>query len=352
MQKVIAEINLKAIEDNARTLKRISGTKLCAVVKADAYGHGAEAVTNVLSGVADMFAVALTDEAISIRTAACGKEILVLTPPTDKETARCIADNGFIASVPDFFTARLLSETAEECGRPIKAHLQTNTGMNRYGMNLSMLGRVCKFLAERKTVEVGGMYSHLYDHSRAECERQRGLFLKMQSVFRRYFKAGICHLSSTYGALLGGEFSFDMVRVGLGLYGYFPDGSEREFQGVRLKKAMKVYAQAVESRKYSFGGAGYGLLDEETKGSFDRLTVYRAGYADGFSRKRDNGMRGAEKNANNLCMDACIRRGKAVRGSFTPIMTDAAAEAEKTGTIAYEILCAATKRAEFRYEYR
>ena len=132
-----------------------------------------------------MFAVALTDEGISIRTAACGKEILVLTPPTDKETARCIADNGFIASVPDFFTARLLSETAEECGRPIKAHLQTNTGMNRYGMNLSMLGRVCKFLAERKTVEVGGMYSHLYDHSRAECERQRGLFLKMQSVFRR-----------------------------------------------------------------------------------------------------------------------------------------------------------------------
>ena len=134
---------MKAIEDNARTLKRISGTKLCAVVKADAYGHGAEAVTNVLSGVADMFAVALTDEGISIRTAACGKEILVLTPPTDKETARCIADNGFIASVPDFFTARLLSETAEECGRPIKAHLQTNTGMNRYGMNLSMLGRVC-----------------------------------------------------------------------------------------------------------------------------------------------------------------------------------------------------------------
>ena len=65
---------MKAVEDNARAFKRLTNTKLCAVVKADAYGHGAEAVTSALSAVADTFAVALIDEAVSIRTAACGKE--------------------------------------------------------------------------------------------------------------------------------------------------------------------------------------------------------------------------------------------------------------------------------------
>ena len=63
-------------------------------------------------------------------------------------------------------------------------------------------------------------------------------------------------------------------------------------------------------------------------------------------------MNGGEKNLSNLCMDVCVRKGRRVRGSFTPVMTDAAETAEKSGTICYEILCAATRRAEFVYEYR
>lgn len=141
--------------------------------------------------------------------------------------------------------------------------------------------------------------------------------------------------------------------MGLGLYGYLPEGIEEELkEKLRLRKAMKVYARAVENRKYSFGGAGYGVLSEAQKKEFTYLTVYRAGYADGFSRHRDNGMRGGEKNANNLCMDVCIRKGRGVRGSLVPVMTDAEETAKKTGTISYEILCAATKRAEFEYDYR
>lgn len=344
---------MKAVEDNARAFKRLTNTKLCAVVKADAYGHGAEAVTSALSAVADTFAVALIDEAVSIRTAACGKEILVLTPPTDEVQALCLAANGFTASVPDLWTARLLSRTCEKYSLAVRVHLQVNTGMNRYGMNASMLGKVCKFLSKAGRVSVEGLYSHLYDHSRAECEKQRAVFMKMKAVCERYFPDVLCHLSSTYGALLGDDFAFGMVRVGLGLYGYLPEGIEEELkEKLRLRKAMKVYARAVENRKYSFGGAGYGILSEAQKKEFTYLTVYRAGYADGFSRHRDNGMRGGEKNANNLCMDVCIRKGRGVRGSLVPVMTDAEETAKKTGTISYEILCAATKRAEFEYDYR
>ncbi|MFQ7079604.1 MAG: alanine racemase, partial [Christensenellaceae bacterium] len=238
-----------------------------------------------------------------------------------KETARCIADNGFIASVPDFFTARLLSETAEECGRPIKAHLQTNTGMNRYGMNLSMLGRVCKFLAERKTVEVGGMYSHLYDHSRAECERQRGLFLKMQSVFRRYFKAGICHLSSTY---VWANF-LDMVRVDW-VYGYFPSGANGNFK-VSVSKGDEGLCVG-GGNKYSFGGAGCNLLDGEkkTRSIVSRSTV-RAMRTD-FQESRTTAC-GVRKRTRTTSAWTPVSAGKGVRGSFR--CDGRGGRAEKTG---------------------
>lgn len=353
MQKVIAKINLKAIENNASALKNLTGVRLCAVVKANAYGHGIEAVTSALSSAADMFAVALIEEGKEIRVAACGKPILVLTPPADEAQAEEILRNGFIASVSDFRTAGMILSCAERCALSARVHLKVNTGMNRYGMNVFMLGRVCKLFKGNPSVAVEGIYSHLYTHSFEESERQRQLFLRMKRVCERYYPSVISHLSATYGALLGESFAFDMVRVGLGLYGYLPDGialSLREC--IRLEKAMKVYALAVQSRKYSFGGAGYGILDERTKDSLSELTVLRVGYADGFARKKENGMTGRERNLSPLCMDVCVRRGRKRSGGYVPVMTDAEETAKESGTISYEILCAVTGRAEFVYEYR
>ncbi len=357
MQKIIAKINLKSIEDNARAFRALTGTKLCAVVKADAYGHGAEAVACALSGEADMFAVALLDEAKAIRTAACGRPVLVLTPPSDEAMADELIVNGFIASVPDLKTAELICREAGRLGRPARAHLQVNTGMNRYGMNASVLGKVCKFLRSCPLVSTEGLYSHLCSHSREQSERQRLLFVRMREICRRYFPDVCCHLSATYGALLGREFAFDMVRIGLGLYGYLPAGAEGAETGIkavgpRLKKAMKVYAQAAQRRKYSFGEPGYSSPENERENLPERLTVWRVGYADGFFRKRKNGMAGAEKNLSPLCMDACLRRGGSRPGAMTPVMTDADKTAEALGTISYEVLCSVTRRAEFAYDYR
>lgn len=352
MQKVIAKINLKAIEENAKAFKRLTGRRLCAVVKANAYGHGAEAVTSALSSVADMFAVALIEEGKEIRVAACGKPILVLTPPTDEAQTEAMLENGFILSVSDLRTARLVARVSVRRALPARVHLKVNTGMNRYGMNIFMLGRVCKLL-KGTSVTVEGIYSHLYTHSPEESEKQRLLFVRMKRVCERYYPSVVSHLSATYGALLGEDFAFGMVRIGLGLYGYLPDEAEPEMkERVRLERAMKVYASAVQSRKYSFGGAGYGALDEETRNSLSRLTVIRAGYADGFFRKMDNGMEGAEKNASPLCMDVCIRKGRSRAGGYVPVMTDADETARAAGTISYEILCSVTERAEFVYEYR
>ncbi len=343
MQKVVAKIHLGNIRHNAEQFAALTGTRLCAVVKANAYGHGAEEVVNALSGLADFFAVALIEEGVAIRAAACGKEILVFTPPTDEEEGYALASNGFTASVPDLFTAKLLSKVCAKCRLPLNVHLKVNTGMNRYGMNGSMLGKVCKFLLRDPFVKVTGIYSHLYEHSPSTAQKQRTLFLQMLGICKRYFPTVIAHLGATYGALLGKEYAFDMARIGLGLYGYLPIHTEKIF----LKKGMTVYAKAISSRKYAFGGVGYGNV-QIPQGT--NVSLRRFGYADGFLRVRENGTADFEKNLNNLCMDVCMCEGRTRRGAWVPVMTDADALAKKTGTISYEVLCAATRRAEFIYE--
>ena len=181
-------------------------------------------------------------------------------------------------------------------------------------------------------------------------KKQRELFLTAVDICKRYFPEVNAHLSATYGALLGQDFAFDMVRIGIGLYGYLPCKPSKR-SGVKqapvLERSMRVYAKRILTRKLEFGGAGYGKeLPEQEKTS---LSVYRVGYADGLLRKQKNGTVGAEHNAGNACMDACIRKDKGKRGEWVLVLENAADTAKKTGTIPYEVLCAATRRAEYVY---
>ena len=346
MQKVIAKIHLGNVRRNAEKFKAQAG-ELCAVVKANAYGHGAEEVVNALSGVANSFAVALLDEAATIKLAACGKEILVFTPPLHSDEVRYAAWLGCSVTVDGLATAKLVAQTAKTSEKRVNVHLKTNTGMNRYGMGISELGKVCKFLQDEPFVRVNGIYSHLYTCTKEQSFLQRELFLKAAAVAKRYFPTARAHLSATYGSLLGKAFAFDGVRVGLGLYGYLPTVKESGIELPSLEKGLTVYAAAVGHRRYAFGGAGYGSYDGR-KG--DEISLLRCGYADGFLRKRENGMQGFDRNLNRLCMDVCLRKGALQKGSLIPVMTDATKTAETTGTVAYEVLCAATRRAELIYD--
>ncbi|MBQ8684559.1 MAG: alanine racemase [Clostridia bacterium] len=343
---------MKRIRQNARAFKTLTNAKLCAVVKADAYGHGAAEIACALSGVADCFAVSLVDEGLALRAAACGKDILVLTPPLCDEEIYAAAKNGFILTVSDLRTARLIVTVCQRYAVSVRVHLKVNTGMNRYGMTAPALGKTCKYLQGAPCVKVEGIYSHLYECNRQTAALQRQRFLRCQRVCERYFKGLIAHLSATYGALLGKDFAFDMIRVGLGLYGYLPDGAEdlpqATVSSLRLQKGMTVYASVAVNRKYSFGGAGYG----KPRRTGERLSVVRLGYADGFARTRENGVCDYENNANNLCMDACIRAKNERAGKELAVLTDAAETAKALGTISYEVLCNATRRAERIYDER
>lgn len=351
MRKVIAKIDLEKIQDNAKAFSLYAKKPICAVVKANAYGHGAEEIVNALSGIADCFAVSLLCEALAIRLVACGKDVLILTPPSTDNDVITSAKNGFVLTVGDFETAVRLQSLAEKYLLPIRAHLKVNTGMNRYGMDKSELEKTCAFLSTRKGVQVEGLYSHLYDYTYVSAERQRKMFLQMQTLALSYFPNLTAHLSATYGAMLGEDFFFDMIRVGIGLYGYIPDGAqdipESVIRRLSLQKAMSVWAEVSASRVYEKGGVGYG---KASVGKGTALSVLRYGYADGFLRKKDNGVCGCENHANNLCMDACVQVGKREKGEFLPVLIDAYETAKATGTISYEVLCAATRRAEMVYD--
>jgi alanine racemase len=132
------------------------------------------------------------------------------------------------------------------------------------------------------------------------------------------------------------------------LYGYLPDEAKSLLAKNPLKKSMKIYAQVIKSRVYHGGGAGYGEKHALQIG--DKYTLVRLGYADGALRTKNNGFLG--ENVNNLCMDAGLKKGNQKRGKWLCVMSDADEVARQTGTISYEVLCAATRRAEFVYEYK
>ena len=355
MQKVRANISLKAISHNALAFKNFTQTRVCAVVKANAYGHGAEQVTNALHSIVDCFAVSLFDEAKAIRVAACGKDILVLTPPLCDEEAYSGIVNGFLITVADMDRAKKLVGLATTYRLPVRVHLKVNTGMNRYGMDVSTLESVCKIFKNCPLVKVEGIYSHIYKTDEKTANKQRKLFMKAQDICKRYYPQCLAHISATYGATLGSAFALDMVRIGIGLYGYYPDGahiSTKVKKSLGLQKAMRVTATVVDSRAYGFGGAGYGIPVWVKKGERppQNISVCRIGYADGILRRQSNGTEISLQYANAACMDASILIGERLRGEELCILQDAAKTAKQTGTISYEVLCAATRRAELIYD--
>ena len=147
MQENRAVIRLGSIRANAQYfLSRAQGAKLCAVVKADAYGHGAVAVAQALSGVADMFAVALVEEGAQLRHAGVREDILVLCPPLGEDDVVRGARHRLIFTVSDAEDYRLLGRVCEQYGICVSCHIKVNTGMNRFGFDADAFD---KFLAGR-----------------------------------------------------------------------------------------------------------------------------------------------------------------------------------------------------------
>ena len=335
MQQDRAVIRLEAIRENARNFSLLArGSKLCAVVKADAYGHGAAMTAHALAREADMFAVALAEEGMRLRCAGVSKDILVLVPPLCEGEVRRAAYYGLILSVGDRQDYALVRRACERAGACVRCHLKVNTGMNRFGFGVEDFS---SFLAGRLSdrVAVEGIYSHFYRPEDVACTQgQYALFRRFCAAAESTFGTLTKHIAATGGTLADARYHMDMVRIGIGLYGYLPQGSHAPFA---LRRAMTVYATVAAAREYRGGGAGYGGYVPQG----GRLGVVRAGYADGLFRKGIG--------TNDLCMDACVVEADMQKYEDVCVLRDADAYAEKYGTIAYEVLCKAGMRAVREY---
>ena len=323
MQKTLAVINLKSLKQNALYVRKIIGDRtFYAVVKADAYGHGGAEVARAIESIVDGFCVAITDEGVSLRLAGISKPILVLTPPLGQDDVRRANFYNLTLTVNSIETAKMIG--AMPC------HIKVNTGMNRFGCNAYELRDIINELSKE---QIYGIYSHMYNPtSEADSLRQLELFNIAEKTVKNINPFAVAHLAASGGILAGKRYLKDGVRCGILLYGYPPEGFSAE-----VKPVLKVYARKAQTTRFIGGGAGYVKAHKNYK----NLYVYRLGYADGFARNVPLG-------ESPLCMDSFLSE----RGDELRLVLDNANEyAEKCGTIPYEVLCSATRRAERLYIY-
>ena len=330
-----AEINLNNLRYNAKEIKKLVGdTKFCAVVKADAYGHGASEVANELHSIVDSFAVALVEEGVSLRLSGVKKDILVLIPPFKEDLERAVRHK-LTLTIAELNGAKSINREAKSQGVKVKVHIKVNTGMNRQGVDsIEELDKICSYISSSKNLILDGVYSHF---ARPENKKSRNSqvdkFLLAINCVKGYNNKVITHISASGGLLAGVK--LDMVRVGIMLYGYTPYPTDK----IRLKPIMKITAPVLKTRTLeSCDTALYGDKKVRCAGDY---SLIRYGYADGLAR------RGGLFQHGNRCMDLTLVKSNGNKNFV--VLDDANILAKEYKTISYEILCSAPVRAERRY---
>ena len=290
-QRAWLEVNSYAIEANARVIKDFIGKEclLMAVVKADGYGHGAETVARAaLNGGANNLGVATLQEGIELRRAGFDCPILLLGNLTNfNELSTCFHWD-LMPTLSSVREAWLCQNLAEGAGKKFKIHLKVDTGMTRLGCDLKDALALFNTINSLDNLDLKGVYSHLAladaelkDDNTFINDLQHQRFQKLISSLPAQEKSFCFHLANSAATIRSQCFHYNMVRVGLALYGYSP--IEHSHEGLILQPAMSVKARVSLERVVPAGtGVGYGHTFITKRES--RLAVVGIGYADGVSR--------------------------------------------------------------------
>lgn len=288
--RVCADIDLSAIRENIKNISKglKPNTKICCVIKADGYGHGAVEIAESANALADFFAVATLEEALELRDAGVKKPILILgyIHPGGNEAA---IEHDIRMTVFDYDTAILVSEAAVKAGKSAKIHIKTDTGMSRVGLrpddeSLDIIKRI-KALPG---IEIEGMFTHLYASDSADLTSAYGQ-LKAFTDFNDRLKdcdinIPIVHCANSAAAVNMREADLDMVRLGIVQYGLYPSEFVRQ---IRLIPAMTLKSHVVMVKTIPEGtSVGYG--GTYTARSDVRVATIPVGYADGYMRTLSN----------------------------------------------------------------
>ncbi len=338
------EIDPGAITANVCACRQFLGetTALMAVVKADAYGHGAVTVaTATIEGGATWLGVATIDEGIELRQNGITVPILILGATTTPAEARALLEYRLQPTVSNLEEAKLCQQAGK---MPI--HLKLDTGMSRLGMDWRRGEEFIRAVQELPNLEIVGLYSHLatadeIDSSFVRVQQERFAHIVSQ------FKGGLpyIHLCNTGGMLLDRSLHYNMVRVGLGIYGYAP---ATHLEGkISLQPALTVKARLSQIKTVPAGtGISYGHRFTTVRES--RIGVVSIGYADGLPRGLSNQIKFKMHDhlvpqIGTITMDQCMvdltDLPQARVGDILEIMQDARDWATKLHTIPWEILC-------------
>ena len=290
-----AEIDLDAIAHNVRELRRITRPKsrLMAVVKANAYGHGvAEVARQALKSGADCLGVARLDEGIQLRKAGFADASILIFGPTPLSRAGKIMEFDLTQTVCSYESAHALSDIALSHGRKIRVHFKTDTGMGRLGTVLGtasdhrqQVAEVAS-LASLQGLELEGIFTHFAASDSADksfTQKQFGIFTRFLSQLRDAgLNIPVRHAANSGAIIDHPETHLDMVRAGISLYGLYPS-DEVDKSRLRLQPAMTLKSGIVHLKQVPAGfKISYGMT-YETKTPTAIATV-SVGYADGFSR--------------------------------------------------------------------
>jgi len=363
-----AEIDLDAVSFNIEAIKRRVGPRaVMAVVKADAYGHGAVEIARCAekAGVR-MLGVSSVDEGIQLRENFIDADILILGAPIESQSCDIINYN-LTPTVSSWEFARRLNEDAGRLGRRVGVHICVDTGMGRVGPEAEQAVDFVKKVMRLENLEVSGIYSHFssadedYSFSHAQLERFTGL---VKTLDREGIVIPYRHIANSAAVLELEESYFDMVRTGLLLYGIYPYGTPGVGEKkLSLKRVLSLKARVVYVKEVPAGTPiSYGRTYVTKHRT--RIATLPLGYADGFLRSFSNTgevlIRGKRFTVSgNVCMDMMmvdVGRHPVERGDEAVIIGAQGKEeitvyemARKLRTIPYEVISLIGKRVPRLY---
>jgi len=276
------EIDLDAIAHNVRLLAGIAApSRLCAVVKADAYGHGDVPVAEAaLEAGAPMLAVALVEEGVRLREAGIDAPILLLSEPPDRSAGEVVKWD----LIPTVYTAGFVEALSRATQQPLRTHLKVDTGMHRVGATLAAAKDLVATIVADKLLDLEGVWTHfaVAEEDVVFTRRQLETFNGFMEMLRKVgVEVPVRHAANTAATLLYPEARLDMVRVGIGIYGQRPvPGMVPDLD---LRPAMRVVSHVSMVRRHPAGTRpSYGRR-KALPGDANVATV-PVGYADGMPR--------------------------------------------------------------------
>ena len=361
--RVYAEIDLDAMESNmSQIMEKVQPAKVMAVIKADAYGHGALQTVNELSRMGVYaFCAATAEEALTLRREGVTEPILILGYVFEDSFDELIINN-IDLTLFDMETALLLQKHAERLRRTVLSHIKVDTGMGRLGLQpVQESVEIIKQINALPNIKIDGMFTHFAcadSKDKDSANRQIEIFTEfVNSVKAQGVEIPLVHCCNSAGIIEFDDNFFDMVRCGIITYGLYPS-EEVNKDALKLTPVMSIKSHVSFVKKVDAGFAvSYGstfVTEKETE-----IATVPVGYADGYPRLLSNKGR-VIINGNyapiigRVCMDQFmvdvtglgVKRGDTVilMGSDGEKTVSAEEIGELSGRFNYELICDINKR--------